>query len=69
MTAMTVGFVGLGNMGRVLAANLVASGHDVVAYDVSGPERCPVGARFAADVAQVAASSSGPAWRRRPAHR
>ena len=54
MTAMTVGFVGLGNMGRVLAANLVASGHDVVAYDVSGPDHCPDGARFAASVAQVA---------------
>jgi 3-hydroxyisobutyrate dehydrogenase len=54
VTPDTVGFVGLGNMGGALAANLVASGHAVVAYDVGGPGRCPEGARFAADVAQVA---------------
>lgn len=54
MTAGTVGFVGLGNMGNALAGNLVASGHDVLAYDVGGPERCPDGARFASDVSEVA---------------
>ena len=53
----TVGFVGLGNMGGALAANLVAAGHDVLAYDVSGPGRCPEGAGFAADVAQVAGTA------------
>ncbi len=50
----TVGFVGLGNMGRALAENLVAVGHDLVAHDVAGPERCPEGATFVADVASVA---------------
>ena len=54
MTPETRGFVGLGNMGSALAANLVASGHDVLAFDVSGPERCPEGARSAVDVAHVA---------------
>jgi 3-hydroxyisobutyrate dehydrogenase len=54
---VTVGFVGLGNMGRVLAANLVASGHDVVAYDGAGPDGCPEGADFAPDLAAVAAGA------------
>ena len=36
MLVETVGIVGLGNMGGVLAANLVASGHQVVGYDVAG---------------------------------
>jgi 3-hydroxyisobutyrate dehydrogenase-like beta-hydroxyacid dehydrogenase len=53
----SIGFVGLGNMGGALAANLVASGHELLAFDVAGPDRCPVGARFATDVAQVAAEA------------
>ena len=52
-----VGFVGLGNMGRVLAANLVASGHEVVAHDVAGAEGCPEGAVFAPDFGAVAAGT------------
>ena len=43
---MTVGFVGLGNMGSVLAGNLVASGHEVLTHDVAGSERSPDGATF-----------------------
>ncbi len=54
MTADSVGFIGLGHMGGALATNLVVSGHDVVAYDLSGPGGCPEGARFVHDVAQVA---------------
>jgi 3-hydroxyisobutyrate dehydrogenase-like beta-hydroxyacid dehydrogenase len=53
----TVGFVGLGNMGSVLAANLVASGHDLVTHDLAGPGRRPEGATFVADVAEVARRS------------
>ncbi|MFA5885248.1 MAG: NAD-binding protein [Acidimicrobiia bacterium] len=49
-----VGFVGLGNMGGVLAANLVATGHVVVAYDAAGAERVPAGAAAGAGVADVA---------------
>ncbi len=45
-TLRAVGFVGLGNMGRALAANVVASGFDVVAHDAAGPSRAPDGARF-----------------------
>jgi 3-hydroxyisobutyrate dehydrogenase len=50
----TVGFVGLGNMGSVLAGNLVGTGHDVVCHDVAGPERSPAGAASADDVAELA---------------
>lgn len=53
-TRATVGFVGLGSMGGALAANLVAAGFDVVAHDAAGPDRVPVGAVGAADVAEVA---------------
>ena len=52
----TVGFVGLGNMGSVLAANLVGAGHDVVSHDVAGPGRSPEGALFVTDVAELAGS-------------
>jgi 3-hydroxyisobutyrate dehydrogenase-like beta-hydroxyacid dehydrogenase len=49
----TVGFVGLGNMGTALAANLVAAGHDVVSHDLSGPGRSPAGAVFVDDIADL----------------
>jgi 3-hydroxyisobutyrate dehydrogenase len=49
-----VGFVGLGNMGSVLAANLVATGLEVVTYDVAGAERSPDGATFVASLEEVA---------------
>jgi 3-hydroxyisobutyrate dehydrogenase len=49
-----VGVVGLGNMGSVLAANLVDSGHDVVTHDVAGDERNPAGARFVGSVDELA---------------
>jgi 3-hydroxyisobutyrate dehydrogenase len=50
----TVGFVGLGNMGSVLAANLVETGHDVVAHDALGAERAPAGATHVPSVGDVA---------------
>jgi 3-hydroxyisobutyrate dehydrogenase-like beta-hydroxyacid dehydrogenase len=50
----TVGFVGLGNMGSVLAANLVQSGHAVVAYDALGAERAPHGVQYVPSVGEVA---------------
>ncbi len=31
----TIGFIGLGNMGAGMAANLVKAGHTVRAFDVS----------------------------------
>ncbi len=51
---MTVGFVGLGNMGGALTANVLGAGLDLVAHDAAGPRRTPPGAVHAADVAHVA---------------
>jgi len=51
--AATVGFVGLGNMGSALAANLVAAGHDLVTHDLAGPGRSPEGATFVDDLAEL----------------
>jgi 3-hydroxyisobutyrate dehydrogenase len=34
MAIKTIGFIGIGNMGRPMAANLVKGGYQVVAYDV-----------------------------------
>jgi 3-hydroxyisobutyrate dehydrogenase-like beta-hydroxyacid dehydrogenase len=53
-----VGFVGLGNMGSVLASNLVTAGLAVVAHDLAGPARCPDGATWAARVEEVAAQAN-----------
>jgi 3-hydroxyisobutyrate dehydrogenase-like beta-hydroxyacid dehydrogenase len=54
VTVPPVGFVGLGNMGGALAANLVQAGHAVVSHDAAGPERNVDGATFVTDVAEVA---------------
>src|SRR6185437_4349358 len=57
MTIERVGFVGLGNMGRVLAANLVDSGFGVISHDVAGPEHNPPGATFVSTVEELAQGS------------
>jgi 3-hydroxyisobutyrate dehydrogenase len=49
-----VGFVGLGNMGSALAANLVEAGHSVVAHDAVGPARAPEGSEYVESVGDVA---------------
>ena len=49
-----LGFVGLGNMGSVLAANLVGTGHDLVTHDIAGSGRNPDGAEFVDAVTQLA---------------
>ena len=49
-----VGVVGLGNMGGVLAANLVRAGHGVVVHDALGPDRAPDGTTHVESVAAVA---------------
>lgn len=54
MTLNRVGFVGLGNMGSILAANLVDAGFDVVSHDLAGPTRNPPGARFATTIGELA---------------
>ena len=52
-----VGFIGLGNMGSVLASNLVQSGLDLLTYDVTGPRRSPEGATYVSGVPDVAQRS------------
>ena len=55
MSANGIGFVGLGNMGRPMAENLVKSGRDVVVYDAAGTQgRAPRGAKLAASNAALA---------------
>ncbi|MET7475521.1 NAD(P)-dependent oxidoreductase [Streptomyces sp. NPDC005648] len=54
MSGENVGFVGLGNMGSVLAGNLVGAGHTVVTHDALGPRRSPEGAVHVPAVAEVA---------------
>jgi 3-hydroxyisobutyrate dehydrogenase len=48
-----IGFVGIGNMGWPMAANLVRAGHSVVAYDLD-PDRA---AQFASEFGAKAATS------------
>ena len=44
MSDRTVGFIGLGNMGRPMAALLADAGHEVLAYDASSDTRDAVAA-------------------------
>jgi len=54
----TVGFVGLGNMGSALAANLVGAGFPVVGHDAAGPVRAPEGVEPVSSVAEVARAAT-----------
>ncbi|MBT0956447.1 3-hydroxyisobutyrate dehydrogenase [Alphaproteobacteria bacterium KMM 3653] len=49
---MKIGFIGLGNMGAPMAANLAAAGHEVMGFDPSAP--CPEGVSAAASGAEAA---------------
>ena len=49
---MKIGFVGLGNMGGPMAANLVKAGHSVVGFDLAAP--MPEGVTKAATAAEAA---------------
>jgi 3-hydroxyisobutyrate dehydrogenase-like beta-hydroxyacid dehydrogenase len=52
---MAIGVIGLGNIGRGIATNLVADGNDVVVYDVDTAAMAAIaGATAAPDVAAVA---------------
>jgi len=55
MAIKTVGFIGIGNMGRPMAANLIKGGFSVVAYDADAQR----GAAFAKEVGAKAAPSLG----------
>ena len=49
---MKIGFIGLGNMGAPMAANLLAAGHQVTGFDVVAP--MPEGVRTATSAAEAA---------------
>ncbi len=49
---MKIGFIGLGNMGAPMAANLVAAGHEVAGFDLVAP--CPKGVTQADSTTQAA---------------
>ncbi|SLN11337.1 3-hydroxyisobutyrate dehydrogenase [Pseudoruegeria aquimaris] len=49
---MKIGFIGLGNMGAPMAANLVAAGHEVTGFDLAAP--MPEGVAAAGSAAQAA---------------
>jgi 3-hydroxyisobutyrate dehydrogenase len=52
---MKIGFIGLGNMGAPMAANLVAAGHEVTGFDTATAP--PEGVTPAASAAQAAADA------------
>jgi len=57
---MQIGFIGLGNMGGGMAANLVRAGHTVAAFDLSGAavERaCSAGCRAAVSAGDAVAGA------------
>ncbi|WP_127903199.1 3-hydroxyisobutyrate dehydrogenase [Solirhodobacter olei] len=52
---MRIGFIGLGNMGAPMAANLAAAGHEVAGFDIAAP--MPAGVAKAASIAEAAAGA------------
>jgi len=58
MNTATYGFVGLGQMGGPMAANLAAADFDLIVHDAAGTaERAPAGARIGDSAAAVAAAA------------
>lgn len=58
MAANTFGFIGLGNMGAPMCANLIAAGHSMRVFDAAGTaERAPDGALAADSIADLAATT------------
>lgn len=58
MTGETVGFIGIGNMGRPISTNLFNAGYPLVGYDIAGTrERVPEGAVAGRDAGDVAVRS------------
>jgi 3-hydroxyisobutyrate dehydrogenase len=54
---MRIGFIGLGNMGRPMARNLISAGHVLTVHDVheaAAAEHVALGARWAASAAECA---------------
>ena len=57
--AMRIGFIGLGNMGAGMAANLLAAGHDVTAYNRSADKVAALASRGATAADRVADACGG----------
>src|ERR1700761_4823429 len=55
----TIGFIGLGNMGGPMAANLVKAGHKVVAFDLVEASRSQAKSDGAAVAENAAAAVKG----------
>lgn len=53
---MRIGFIGLGNMGSGMAANLLAAGHEVIAYNRSADKVTALAERGATPATTVAAA-------------
>lgn len=58
---MRIGFIGLGNMGSAMAANLLAAGHEVTAYNRSPGKVAALAERGASPASTVAAACQGDA--------
>ncbi len=58
---MRIGFIGLGNMGGGMAANLVKAGHDVAAFDLSADALARAAAAGCTSAASAAAAVDGAA--------
>jgi len=55
---MIVGFIGLGDMGGPIAANIAAGGHEMIVFDKAGTDqRAPKSVKIADSVEQVAATA------------
>ncbi len=58
MSSRVYGFLGLGNMGSPMAANVAAAGYDVIGYDAAGTkDRKPEGVTGVDSIADVVRSS------------
>ena len=51
---MSIGFIGLGRMGAVMAPHLVAGGHKVTGHDITAPSSLPAGIEFTPRLADLA---------------
>ena len=59
MTRETIGFIGLGNIGKPMSTHIAKAGFDMVVYDIAGTaERAPDGAAASTSPADVARRSS-----------
>ncbi len=56
---MRIGFIGLGNMGSAMAANLIKAGHDVTAYNRSRAKVDALAAEGARPAASIAEACDG----------